>query len=202
MKLYYKQGACSLASHIILNEIGAIFELDEVDTAKGKTKAGRDFKAINPNGYVPALELESGEILTEGPAILQYIAGLKSELNLVAKQGTIEQTRIQQYLNYTGTELHHAFGPLFNSAITEEGKQKAKANVGQKFDYINNLLSDGRTYLMGDNFTVADAYLYVVCNWSNFVRIDLTNWSNINNYVERVSKRPASQTALKTEGLI
>lgn len=202
MKLYYKQGACSLASHIILNEIGANFELDEVDTAKGETKSGRDYKTINPNGYVPALELDSGEILTEGPAILQYIAALNGETNLIAKQGTIEQTRIQQHLNYAGTELHHAFGPLFSSSITETEKQQAKANVARKFDYLNKLFSDGRTYVMGDNFTVADAYLFVVSNWSNFVGIDLTQWPHISTYAERVSKRPATQTALKTEGLI
>jgi len=202
MKLFNKPGACSLASHIALQEVGATFDLVEVDTDAGKTKSGLDYKKINPNGYVPSLELDSGEILTEGPAILQYIADQHPQSGLAPNVGTLARTRMQEYLNYTGTELHNAFGPFFSSTATEEDKAKAGVNVAAKFDYLNDLLDDGRTYLLGDNFSVADSYLFVVSNWSNFVGIDLKAWPNVAAFVERVASRPAAQAAMKTEGLI
>jgi glutathione S-transferase len=202
MKLYNKPGACSLASHIVLIEVGATFDVDEVDTELGKTKSGLDYSDINPKGYVPALELDTGEVLTEGPSILQYIADQNPQSSLAPAVGTIARTRMQEYLNYTGAELHKAFGPFFSTTATDEDKEMAGANVAKKFDYLNALFGDGRTYLLGDNFSVADAYLFVVSNWSNFVGIDLKNWPNIAAFVDRVANRPAAQAAMKAEGLL
>ena len=201
MKLYYKPGACSLATHIVLYEAGETFDIEEVDTEAGRTKSGGDFIAINPKGYVPALELASGEVLSEGAAILQYIADQHPESDLAPKAGTIARARLQEYLNYTASELHKAFGPFFSSTAGEADKQAAGKAVGQKFDYLNDLLSDGRTYLLGSGFSVADAYLFVVANWSNFTGIDLKSWPHVSAFVERVAARPAAQAALKAEGL-
>lgn len=202
MKLYYKPGACSLASHIVLLEVGAIFELEEVDTDTGQTKSGRDYNKINLKGYVPALELDSGEILTEGASILQYIADQHPQSGLAPKVGTVARARLHEHLNYTGSELHKAFGPFFSSAASDEDKVKARVNVATKFDYLNELLGDGRKFLLGDVFSVADAYMFVVSNWSNFVGIDLKRWSNVDAFVLRVANRPATQAAMKAEGLI
>ena len=201
MKLYYKPGACSLATHIVLHEAGETFDIEEVDTEAGRTKSGGDFIAINPKGYVPALELASGEVLSEGAAILQYIADQHPESDLAPKAGTIARARLQEYLNYTASELHKAFGPFFSSTAGEADKQAAGKAVAQKFDYLNDLLSDGRTYLLGSGFSVADAYLFVVANWSNFTGIDLKSWPHVSAFVERVAARPAAQAALKAEGL-
>lgn len=202
MKLFNKPGACSLATHVVLHELGLKFELDEVDTDSGVTKSGLDYKTINPKGYVPALQLDAGEILTEGAAILQYLADQHPEKGLAPKLGTVARARLHEYLNYTGSELHKAFGPFFSSDASEEDKKKAGANVARKFDYLNALLGDGRTYLLGDTFSVADSYLFVVSNWANFTGIDLKKWPNVAAFVERVSSRPAAQAAMKAEGLI
>lgn len=202
MKLYYKTGACSLATHIVLHEAGETFGIEEVDTEAGRTRSGADYSSINPKGYVPALELASGDVLTEGAAILQYIADQHSESELAPKAGTIARARLQEYLNYTASELHKAFGPFFSSTASATDKQAAGKAVAQKFDYLDNLLSDGRAYLLGNGFSVADAYLFVVANWSNFTGIDLKNWPHVAAFVERVAARPAAQAALKAEGLL
>lgn len=202
MKLYYKPGACSLASHIALNETGVLFDIEQVDTAAKKTATGADFNAINPKGVVPVLTLGDGEVLTEGPAILQYIADAYPAADLAAKPGTIERTRVTEYLTYVSSELHPAFSPFFSDTSTDEEKKKAGEKVGLKFDYLNSLLSDGRTYLLGDKFSVADAYMFVVSNWSNFVGIDLKKWPNLSAFVERIASRPAAQSAMKAEGLL
>lgn len=202
MKLFYKPGACSLASHIILNEIGAAFEIEEVNTETGQTSSGRDFKQINPKGYVPALELNSGEILTEGASILQYIADQNLSHQLAPAVGTLERTRVQEYLNYTSAELHKAFGPLFSSNSTDAEKDQARVNVGKKFDYVTTLFNDGREYLVDNKFSVADAYLFVVINWANFVGVDLPKWPVLQDYVSRIMARPAVQKSLAEEGLL
>lgn len=203
MKLYYKPGACSLASHIVLNEIGADFELDKVDVAANKTENGGDFLAVNPNGYVPALELKSGDILLEGAAILQYLADQKPEASLAPANGTIERTRLQQHLNFVASELHKAFGPFFSGRdLSEDERDAAVANVGKKLATFENILSDGREYLLGADFSVADAYLFVVTNWTNFVGIDLGAWSNVQAFMKRASARPAVIASLKAEGLL
>ncbi len=202
MKLFYKPGACSLASHIVLREVGATFELEKVDTDTGLTEHDLDYGKINPKGYVPALQLDSGEILTEGVSILQYIAGQNPDSGLSSATGTIARARQQEYLNYVASELHKAFGPFFSGSATENDKKKANLKIAKNFDYVNDLLSDGRSYLLGDDFSVADSYLFVVSNWSNFVGIDLKKWPNVAAFVERVAKRPAAQAAMKAEGLI
>lgn len=202
MKLYYKPGACSLASHIALLEVEAEFELIEVDTDLGQTKSGKDYKKINPKGYVPALELKTGDVLTEGASILQYIADQHPEKELAPQTGSVSRARLHEHLNYTASELHKAFGPFFSNAATDEDKIKAGENVARKFDYLETLLSDGRNYLLGNVFSVADAYMFVVINWSNFVGIVLHKWPNIDRYAARIASRKTAQTAMKAEGLV
>jgi glutathione S-transferase len=202
MKLYYKPGACSLASHIALHEIGAEFDIDQVDTQPQKTQTGGDFGDINPKGVVPVLKLDNGEILTEGAAILQYIAEQNPSAGLAATAGTMERTRVQEHLTYISSELHKSFGPLFASSSTDEQKETARENVGKKLDYVNSLLADGRQYLVDNKFTVADAYLFVVANWANFTSIDLNKWSHVADFVKRVSARENVQRAMKAEGLL
>lgn len=202
MKLYYKPGACSLATHLVLHETGASFDIEEVDTDAGRTKSGRDFNEVNPKGYVPALELASGEVLTEGAAILQYIADQHPGSDLAPTAGTIARARLQEHLNYTASELHKAFGAFFNKSASDADKQAAGKNVALKFDYLDGLLSDGRVFLLGSGFSVADAYLFVVANWSNFVGIDLKKWPHVAAFVERIAARPAARAAMKAEGLM
>lgn len=201
MKLFYKPGACSLASHIILTEIGMVFDIEAVDTDAGTTATGRDYKTINAKGYVPALELNSGEILSEGAAILQYIADTNPRNRLAPELGTVARARLQEHLNYTSAELHKAFGPFFSNSVSDQDKENAKTKVAQKFDYLEVLFADGRTFLLGDDFSVADAYMFVVSNWANFVGIDLAGWPNLQAFVVRVAERPAAQAAMKAEGL-
>lgn len=202
MRLFYKPGACSLASHIVLHELGVPFDIERVDTAKGRTETGRDFSDISPNGYVPALELDTGDILTEGAAILQYLADQHPEHHLAPAAGTLTRARVQEYLNYTSSELHKAFGPLFTPAATEDDKVRARESVSRKLDYVETALGDGRDYLVDGQFTVADAYLFVVCNWSNFVGIDLATWPHVKAFVTRIAARRAAQAAMKAEGLL
>ena len=203
MKLYYKPGACSLATHITLREIGAEFDLEKVDTNAGTTETGADYKTINPNGYVPALALDGDEVLTEGPAILQYLADQKPEAGLAPKSGTLERARLQQHLNFVGSELHKAFSPLFAADQPAGAARDAVvANIGKKFNTIETILSDGRQYLLGDAFSVADAYLFVVSSWTKPTRIDLGQWPNLVAFVGRVAGRPSTQAALRAEGLI
>ncbi len=201
MKLYYKPGACSLASHIALHEIGAKFDIDQVDTQAQKTETGGDFADINPKGVVPALKLDNGEILTEGAAILQYIAEQNPAADLAAKAGTMARARVQEHLTYVSSELHKSFGPLFAPSATDEEKDAARKTVGKKLDYVNSILADGRRYLVDNKFTIADAYLFVVANWSNFIGIDLNKWSHVADFVKRVSSREKVQLAMKAEGL-
>ncbi len=166
MKLYYKPGACSLASHIALHEIGHALEIEAVDTDAGRTESGADYRSINPKGYVPALELDDGAVLTEGPAILQYIADSNLEAGLAPTAGTLDRARMQEQLNWIGTELHKAFGPLFREGTSEAGKEDARSAVAGKFDLIEAQLEDGREWLVSCQFSVADAYLFVVSNWA------------------------------------
>lgn len=202
MKLYFKPGACSLASHLILREVNADFELSHVDTDLKTTAEGEDYTKINENGYVPALQIQSGDVLTEGAAILQYIAEQNPGSGLIPAAGTLARARVQEYLNYTASELHKAFGPLFSSVATDIEKEQAKSNVSKKFHYLEKHLADGRSYLVGDAFSVADAYLFVVSNWANFVGIELTQWPHLEAFVQRVAERPSAQQAMRAEGLI
>lgn len=201
MKLFYSPGACSMASHIVLNEIGQPFDIEKVDTTAKKTETGADYRTINPKGKVPALVM-GAEVLTEGPSILQFIADRAANEGLAPKAGTMARARVNELLNFTGTELHVAFHPLFNPAADDSAKDMARKAVGKKFDWLESRLSDGRDYLTGANFTIADAYAFVVSNWANFTGIDLGTWPNLKAFVERVAMRPATQATLKAEGLL
>ncbi len=201
MKLYYTSGACSLSPHIVLREAGLDFEIEAVDLAEKKTASGADFTRINPKGYVPALALDNGEVLTEGAAIVQYIADQKAESGLAPAAGTLERARMQEHLNYVATEYHKAFGPLFSPASSEAEQTAAKTNVGRKLEYLESLFADGRDYLLGKSFSVADAYLFVVTSWAKHKDIDLSGYPKVSAFLERVAGRAKVQEALKAEGL-
>ena len=201
MKLYYSPGACSLSPHIAFLEAGIPFEKSKVDTKKKLFDGGGDFLKVNGKGYVPVLELDNGEFLTEGPAIVQYIADKKPESGLMPQAGTMERYRVQEWLNFITSELHKAFTPLFRDTTTPEWKQGSRDNLAKRFDWLENELK-GRDYLMGDKFTVADGYLFTVLNWTKFVDIDLGKWPTLAAYVARVAARPKVQEALKAEGLL
>lgn len=202
MKLYFKPGACSLASHIVLEESGSLFELEKVDTEAKLTESNVDYLRINPKGYVPTLEFTNGDTLTEGPAILQFLADKFSSKNLLPATATLERAQVIESLTYTSSELHKAFSPLFKSDSTDEDKSQAKSNVADKFDYIEQLLADGREFIVGSKFSIADAYLFVVSNWSNFVGVPINNWPRLSKYITTISQRPSVQRAMKSEGLI
>lgn len=201
MKLYYAPGACSLSPHIVATEAGVPVELEKVDLAKHKTESGEDFYAVNPKGYVPTLRLDDGSVLTEGPAIVQYLADQKPSSGLAPANGTVDRYRLQEWLNFIGTELHKNFGPLFNPATPDAVKEMSKANITKRLAYLNDQLAN-RQYLMGSNFTVADAYAFTIVNWTNFVKIDLKPYPNLVAYMGRVGTRPKVQETLKAEGLM
>ena len=201
MQLYFAPGACSLASHIALREAGLAFDLKRADVKTKKLEDGSDYFAINSKGAVPALRLDNGQVLTEGPVILQYLADQKPESGLAPKAGSIERYRLQEWLNYITSEVHKTFSPLFNPAADDNVKAYAKANIDKRFDWLNKQLA-GKQYLTGDHFTIADAYLFVVANWSNFVGIDLGRWPNLQQFQARVAARPKVQEALAAEGLL
>ena len=202
MKLYYSPGACSLSPHIVMREAGMAFDMERVDLANHQTETGTDFTQINPKGYVPALRLDDGQVLTEGATIVQYIADLHPEAALAPKPGTLERTRLQEYLNFIATEYHKAFSPLFSSDVSEAAKATAIGNVERGLDYFEKLFADGRAYLMGDKFSVADAYLFVVTNWTKMTGIGLAKWPHVAAFVTRVAGRGKVQDALRAEGLI
>ena len=201
MKLYFAPGACSLSPHIVLRETGTQFDLEQVNNQEKKTKSGVDYWTINPKGQVPVLELDNGERLTEGPVIVQYIADRKPEANLIPPCGSAERYRVQEWLNFTTSELHKSFGPLFRPTTPDAYKTISKENIGKRFDWVDKQLA-GKQYVMGDRFTVADAYLYTISRWSSRVEIDLAKWSNLKAYADRVTARPKVQEALKAEGLL
>lgn len=202
MKLYYAPGACSLSPHIVLHETGLTFDIEKVNLGTKITEGGDDYRQINPKGYVPALRLDDGEVLTEGPAIVQYIADSKGRTDLAPAAGTMERVRVQEALNFIGTELHKSFGALFQKDASEEARKAATTKVSGRMDMAEARMADGRTYLMGDGFTVADAYLFTVANWTKPTGIGLDRWPSLGAYVQRVAARPAVQAAMKAEGLI
>ncbi len=200
MKLYYTPGACSLAPHIVLREIGAEFSLEKVDLATGKTESGEDYRQVNPHGYVPALQLDNGEILTEVVVIMQYLADQSPESGLAPECGSFERVRLEERLNYLTSEFHKTFSPLF-ADTTDEEKHKAVANVKLRLDFLNGLLAD-RDYMMGENYSLADIYLFVIANWTHPTGIGLDDWPHIKAHAGRVASRETVQQAMKTEGLI
>ncbi len=201
MKLYYSPGACSLAPHIILRETGAKFTLEKTDTKTKTTASGVNFLDINPKGYVPVLELEDGYPLTEGVVIQQYLADRAPQAKLAPARGTQERLRLEELLGFLTTEIHKAFSPLFSASTPEDYKPVAREKIAQRFDLLEQRLADGRAYLTGESFTIADAYAFALINWTNFVDIDLAKWPSIARYMQRVAARPAVQAALEAEGL-
>ncbi|MFP2925325.1 glutathione transferase GstA [Pyxidicoccus sp. 3LG] len=200
MKLFISPGACSLSPHIVLREAGLNFTTEKVDIRAKKTADGADFFGINPKGYVPALMLEDGSLLTEGPAIVQYVADKAPETKLAPAHGTMERYRLQEMLNFISTEVHKGFSPLFNPAFPEEGKKITRERLATRFKVLDGILSKN-TYLLGDQFTVADAYLFTTLNWTRPTNIDLSPYPALQGYHARIAERPHVQAAMKAEGL-
>jgi glutathione S-transferase len=199
MQLYFSPGACSLASHITAREAGVNVELKRADTKTKKLEDGSDYFAINSKGAVPALKLDNGQVLTEGVAIMQYLADQKPDNTVLPKAGTFERYRVLEWLNYVTSEIHKTFSPLWGDnepAI----KAYAQKNLEKKFDWLEKQLA-GKKFLTGDTFTVADAYLFAVVNWTNFLGIDQGKWPNLKAFQERVAARPKVQEAMEAEGL-
>jgi glutathione S-transferase len=201
MKLYYSPGACSLSPHIVARELGIAFELKKVNTKDKTVEGGGDYWKVNARGYVPALELENGQVLTEGPAIVQYLADQKPDAGLAPKNGTIERYRLQEWLNFLTSEVHKQFSPLFKPNTPEDYKPIAKQNLATRFDWLDQQLA-GKEYLTGKQFTVADAYLFVLLNWTRPTQIDLSKWQNLAAFQKRVAARPKVKEAMQAEGLI
>ena len=201
MKLYYSPGACSLSPHIVLHEAGLPFTAALASTKTHKLADGTDYYTINPKGYVPLLELDDGQRLAEGPAIAQYIADKVPEKKLVAAWGTMERYRQIEWLTYIGTELHKVFSPLFMPDMPEEAKALFRARVLSRLEWVNQQL-EGRQYLMGDSFSIPDAYLFAVTNWTKFVGVDISGLPHLGAFMQRMAARPAVQQALKAEGLL
>jgi glutathione S-transferase len=200
LQLYYTPGACSLASHIVLRETGLDFGLIRVDLATGKTEQGEDFRAINPKGYVPALRLDDGELLTENQVILQFLADRCPGAGLAPAAGTLPRYRLMEWLAFIATELHKGFGPLWNPATPEATRQVVLAQLAMRFDFVEAALNQ-REGLTDAPFSLADAYLFTVLGWASIHRIDLTPWPNLREFRQRIIVRPAVQAALKAEGL-
>jgi len=201
MKLYYSPGACSLSPHIVLREAGVDVDLVKTDLKAHQLADGTDYYGIHSKGYVPLLELDSGERLGEGPAIVQYIADQHPEKKLAPAYGTMARYRLQEWLNFITSELHKGIGGLFNPAMPDDGKAVIKARAADRLKWVDQQL-EGKQYLMGDAFSVADAYLFTVANWTGHVGIDLSAMKNLTAYQARVAARPAVQAALKAEGLL
>jgi glutathione S-transferase len=201
MKLYYSPGACSLSPHIVLHESGLPFEPVLASTKTHKLQDGTDYYTINPKGYVPLLELDNGERLSEGPAIVQYIADQVPDKKLAPAAGTMARYRLIEWLNFVSTEIHKSFSPLFNPAMPEEGKKLSRERLMSRLAYVDQHLA-GKSYLMGDSFSVADAYLFVTASWGQYVGIDISGLRNLGAFMKRTSERPAVQAALKAEGLL
>ena len=201
MKLYYAPGACSLSPHIVTRELGLNVDLKKVNTKDKTVEGGGDYRKVNPRGYVPALELDNGKTLTEGPAIVQYLADQKPDSGLAPRNGSFERYRLQEWLNFLTTELHKQFSPLFKPNTPEDYKPVAKENLANRFDWLDQQLA-GKDYLMGKQFTVADAYLFVLLGWTRPTQIDLAKWPNLQAFHKRVAARPKVKEAMQAEGLI
>jgi glutathione S-transferase len=201
MKLYYAPGACSMTPHIVLREAGHKFDLEKVDIPNKKTEHGDDFWKVNPKGYVPALKLDGGEVLTEVGVIAQYLADQKPDSGLAPRLGTMERYHLMEWMNFISSEVHKQIGALFNPKMTPEMKEVQLGTVTRRLNALEKLL-DGKQFAMGDKFSVADAYLFNIINWTKIHKIDLAPWPNIKAHLERVGARPKVQETLKAEGLL
>jgi glutathione S-transferase len=201
MKLYYSPGACSMAPHIALREAGYSFDLEKVDIPNKKTASGEDYWKVNPKGYVPALKLDDGNVLTEAQVILQYLADQKPESGLAPKTATLERYRLMEMLNFISSELHKQIGALFNPKMTPEMKEVQLGYIERRLGALDRML-EGRQFAHGERFSVADAYLYTILNWTNLHKIDLAKWPNAKAYFDRTRERPKVQETLKAEGLL
>jgi glutathione S-transferase len=202
MKLYYAPGACSLATHILMREAGLPVELEKVDIRNKSTEHGEDWMGLNPKGYVPALRMDDGEVLTENLVIHGYIADLKPETKLAPAHGTKARLRQDELAVYVSTEIHKTYGAMFNPAISDDARKGAVDRLNMRYKLIEQLLSDGRTYLTGEQFSTVDAYLFTVTNWANMLKIDLSAFPKLLAYQQRVASRPAVQASLVAEGLV
>lgn len=201
MKLFFSPGACSLAPHIVLKETRQAFKLEKVDTGTHTTADGADYYAINPKGAVPLLELESGERLTEGPVIAQYIADKAGRADLLPAAGSMDRYRVMEWQNYITSELHKTFTPLFNPDLDSSAKKTLASVLRKKYEWVNTQLQS-KDYLLGQSFTVADAYLFAVTGWAKYVSLDLADLKHLQDFLARVAGRPAVREALKAEGLL
>ena len=201
MKLYYFSGACSLASNIALREAGLKFELVKVDRRTRKAADGLDFNEVNPKGYVPTLTLDNGEVLTENVAVLQYIADRNPAAKLAPPAGTMERYRLVEWLAFISSEIHKNFSQLFREDAAEETKQYVRKVLSNRLDYLNRVIGSG-PFLMREQFTVADPYLFTVLGWGRHLNFDLGKWPQLQRYMERVGARPQVVEALKAEGLV
>jgi glutathione S-transferase len=201
MKLFFSPGACSLSPHIVAREAGIDLQLEKVDTKTHTFNGGSDFYKVNPKGYVPALEIKAGDILTEGPAIVQYLGDQKPQSGIVPPAGSSQRYRLQEMLGYINSEIHKSYSPLFNKATPEETANERREYLKKRYAYIEGVLAT-QQYLVDNKFTAADAYLYTVTRWAPFVKVDLTGFPNLKEFQARVEARPAVQQALKEEGLL
>lgn len=200
MKLYYSPGACSLAPHIVLREGKFKFDIEKVDLATRKTESGEDYLAINPKGYVPALKLDDGTLLTEASVMIQYLADQKPRRGLAPKPRTPERYRLMEWLNFTSSEIHKGLGDFFNPKLTPEWREAKLDRLGKRFEYLEKALGSS-PYLMGEAFSIADAYLFTVLNWASHLNVDLSKWPNIQAFKARVAERPTVKKAMKAEGI-
>jgi glutathione S-transferase len=201
MKLFYSPGACSLSPNIVANEAGVELRLQKVDTKTKTVSQAGDYWAINPKGYVPALELDNGEILTEGPTIIQYLADLKPETALVPAAGTADRYRVQEMLGYINSEIHKTYSMLFKPSLPAEVRTEREEYLLRRYELLDQRLA-GHQYLFGDRFTVADAYLFTVTTWAQVLKVDLSKFAYLQKFQERVAARPAVRAEMKAEGLV
>ena len=201
MKLYYLPGACSIAPHIVAREAGIALELEKVDLGSRRTASGENYLEVNPKGYVPALRLDDGTVLTEVSCLIQYLADLAPAAGLIPAAGTIERYRVLEWVGYLATEVHKGFGPLWNAKLAPEARAAAVSALSHRLDLVEKTLAR-QPFLTGERFTVADAYLFAVASWAPWVKLDMAPWPAIRDFVARVAARPKVQEALVAEGLV
>jgi glutathione S-transferase len=201
MKLYYAPGACSLAPHIVLREGDFTFELTKVSLATGRTDAGEDYNSVNPNGYVPALKLDDGAVLTEAAVIVQYLADRKPDTELAPKLGSMERYRLMERLNFLSTEIHKQLAPFFNPKLPTEWRKNQLELLGRRFGFVEGILGE-QPFLMGNRFTIADAYLFTILGWTKLFKIEMNDWPAIVEYMNSIADRPHVQAAMQAEGLV